>query len=192
MNAPPPAKSGAGLRIIDGGAFWGELLQAMKRKNLLVDKWWCFEPDDENFAKLLSCCDSSMADKQVCIKKGLWSSSGNLYFEGGQGTASRIVENEANENIEVVSIDDYFYDTSCNFIKMDFGNAQAEYEAVMGAINTIKRDRPILAISVSIDHSLDDLWRIPKYLMDRLDSYKYYVRHHSMIFCETVLYAIPK
>ena len=183
------SRLGEGLRIVDGGAYWGELLQAMKRKKLSIEKWWCFEPDQENFDKLLRCCDSSMEGKQVCIRKGLWSSSGALYFEGGQGTASKIVDNETEEKIDVVSIDDYFKDTRCNFIKMDFGNARAEYEAVMGSIQTIKRDRPILAIS--IDHGLDDLWRIPKYLMDRLDSYRYYVRHHSMIFCETVLYAIP-
>lgn len=184
------ARRGEGLRIIDGGAYWGELLQAMRRKTLSIDKWWCFEPDRENFDKLLHCCGFSMEGKQVCIRKGLWSSSRSLYFEGGQGTGSRITDDETGDTIDVVSIDDYFRDIKYNFIKMDFGNAAAEYEAVKGSIRTIKRDRPILTIT--IDHSLDDFWRIPQYLMERLDNYQYYVRHHSMVFCETVLYAIPE
>lgn len=66
----------------------------------------------------------------------------------------------------------------------------AEYPALCGAIEVIKRDRPILAISIY--HSAEDLYRIPEYLMSELRSYKYYIRHHALISCETVLYAIPE
>ena len=48
---------------------------------------------------------------------------------------------------------------------------------------------PILAISIY--HSLDDFFRIPYYLMEQLDCYHYYIRHHALTFSETVLYAIP-
>lgn len=53
----------------------------------------------------------------------------------------------------------------------------------------IKRERPILAISIY--HSVRDYWEIPKFLMRELENYEYYVRHHALIGTETVLYAIP-
>ena len=66
----------------------------------------------------------------------------------------------------------------------------SELAALRGGINIIKRERPILAISIY--HSIKDYWEIPKFLMQELEKYKYYVRHHALICNETVLYAIPK
>ena len=177
-----------GLKIIDGGAYQGELLQSIKNLNLPLEKWYCFEADQENFKKLVYYRDlNHMQEKQICIDKGLWSSSGSLYFEGGQETVSKIIDHETDEKIDVISIDDYFRETTCNFIKMDIEGA--EYNALNGGIHTIERDRPILAISIY--HSLDDFWRIPQYLMGRLKAYRYYVRHHQTVFSDTILYAIP-
>lgn len=88
----------------------------------------------------------------------------------------------------MISLDKYFEDKSYNFVKMDIEGA--EYPALCGGIETIKRDRPILAISIY--HSLEDYYRIPNYLMQELNDYKFYIRHHSLILSETVLYAIPR
>ena len=115
------------------------------------------------------------------------SDSQKLFFEEGEGTASRIVSYETEYVIDTISIDDYFGEGKCNYIKMDIEGA--ELPALKGGINLIKRERPILAISIY--HSLEDFWKIPQYLMMNLDNYRYYVRHHALIFCETVLYAIP-
>lgn len=87
----------------------------------------------------------------------------------------------------MVSLDSYFENKKCNFIKMDIEGA--EYPALCGGINLIKRDRPILAISIY--HSLTDYYRIPQYIMNELQNYKYYIRHHSLVLSETVFYAIP-
>ena len=180
---------GRGLRIVDGGAYRGELRHVFRKKSLPVEKWWCFEADQENFEKLLhhSRVDPSMEGIQICIGKGLWSASGSLWFDDGRETASKIADRETGERVDVVSLDDYFRDTSCNFIKMDIEGA--ELEALKGAVRTIQEDRPIMAISIY--HSLADFWRIPQWLAEHLTGYRYIVRHHSMVFCETVLYAIP-
>ena len=179
-----------GMKIIDGGACWGDLLSSIRTLKLPLEKWYGFEADGENFKRLqrtVSALDSSEQQKTVCINKGLWSATGSVYFDGGQGTASRIVEHETSEKVEVISIDDYFRDSVCNFIKMDIEGA--ELEALKGAARTIERDRPIMAISIY--HSLADFWRIPQWMIEHLSGYRYLVRHHSMIFSETVLYAIP-
>lgn len=175
------------MNIIDAGAYRGELEQSLKNNNLNFEKWYCFEADEKNYAILLEQSRKDESNvRQICINKGLWSSSGKLFFEEG-GTASRIVPYETNKTIEVVSIDDYIGEEKCNFIKMDIEGA--EFPALLGAINLIRRERPILAISIY--HSLEDLWKIPQYLMSELDNYRYCVRHHSLIFSETVLYGIP-
>lgn len=175
------------LNIIDAGAYRGELCQSFRNNALDIDKWYCFEADSENYSMLLSYSKKNdLGEKQVCVNRGLWNKTDKLFFECG-GTASRIVSYETDNVIDVVSIDDYMGKRKCNYIKMDIEGA--EFPALLGGINLIKRERPILAISIY--HSLDDFWRIPQYLMAELENYRYYVRHHSMIFSETVLYGIP-
>ena len=90
--------------------------------------------------------------------------------------------------VETTTIDEYFKNIKIGFIKMDIEGA--ERRALTGGMHTIKRDRPILAISIY--HGLDDIVGIPKMLMNELDNYEFIVRHHSYTYSETVLYGIPK
>lgn len=90
-------------------------------------------------------------------------------------------------DIETAVIDDYFKDIKVGFIKMDIEGA--ERKALAGGMRTIKRDRPILAISIY--HGLEDVVEIPKMLMRELNNYHFVVRHHSYTYSETVLYGVP-
>ena len=176
------------LNIVDGGAYVGELYRTIEENNINLEHWYCFETDTENYEKLLKNAKKmGLSEVQQCIKKGLWDKESVLYFDGDKDTASRVVSYPTDRKIETISLDIYFKDKNCNFIKMDIEGA--EYPALCGGIETIKRDRPILAISIY--HSLKDYYRIPKYLRSELQGYTYYIRHHSLILCETVLYAIP-
>lgn len=175
------------LSIIDAGAYEGELLHTIRKFNIGLDKWYCFEADASNYKRLLQRKDKNGTGlKQVCVNKGLWDEEKRIYFLNGD-SASRIVDYETGSSIETTTIDSFFHSVSVNFIKMDIEGA--EYAALAGGINVIRRDRPVLAISIY--HSIEDFYRIPMYLMENLTGYKYYVRHHSLIFCETVLYAVP-
>lgn len=164
-------------------------MNTLLTNSLVYDKCYFFETDFDNYSFLVKQTQKNRGIQQhVCINKGLWSDTKNLYFAGGTDCASgRIVDYETNQVIETVSIDEYFADKKCNYIKMDIEGA--EYEALVGGIHVIKRDRPILAISIY--HFLEDFWRIPKYLMSQLRNYRYYVRQHALIYGETVLYGIP-
>lgn len=176
------------LSIIDAGAYRGELLHSVIHNKLELEKWYCFEPDPENFALLNEQAKRNrLNNKQICIKKGLWNESEILYFKSGDATGSRIVSYETPDFVEVVSIDEFIGKKRCNFIKMDIEGS--ELQALRGGMNVIKRERPILA--VCIYHSIKDYWEIPKFLMQELENYQYYVRHHALICNETVLYAIP-
>lgn len=177
------------LTIIDGGACKGELLDALFRNNLDYERCYFFETDSDNYNFLVKLAKKQRRQQHIIIiNKGLWSETKKLYFTEGTDCASgRIVDYETNHVIDTVSIDEYFQNQKCNYIKMDIEGA--EYEALIGGMQVIKRDRPILAISVY--HFLEDFWRIPKYLMSELSNYRYYVRQHALIYGETVLYGIP-
>lgn len=178
----------APLNIVDGGAYTGELYQSIKKLGLELEHWYCFEADEDNYKQLLIQSEKmGLGGVQICIKKGLWDKEGVLYFESDKGTASRIVDYETSNQIETISLNTYFKCRNCNFIKMDIEGA--EYSALCGGMRVIKRERPILAISIY--HSVEDCYRIPMYLMNELEKYRFYIRHHALIFCETVLYAIP-
>lgn len=63
-------------------------------------------------------------------------------------------------------------------------------EALTGAVKTIKRDTPLLAISIY--HYIEDYYRIMQFIMKIAGGkYKYYIRQHAMIYGETILYAVP-
>lgn len=174
--------------IIDAGACRGELLTTLQKKDVKFEKCYFFETNYDNFKYLESQIQKKGNTKHICINKGLWCETKKLYFfEGNDIAGGKIVQYETDQMIDVVSIDDFFSSKRCDYIKMDIEGA--EYEALEGGINVIRRDRPVLAISIY--HSLEDFWRIPQYLMSELNNYKYYVRQHSLIFGETVLYAIP-
>ena len=72
------------------------------------------------------------------------------------------------------------------FIKMDIEGS--EYNALLGARETIVRNRPILAISIY--HRKEDIWVLPSVILEMVPDYKLYFGHYSIAAAETVLYAI--
>ena len=177
------------LYIVDAGAFHGELKAMFEKYHLPVAKWYCFEADIDNYLRMCEIHNQyGDSNYQVCVNYGLWNTNGIHYFEKDMSSASHIAEYQTDTYIKTTTIDDYIGEKKCNFIKMDIEGA--EYNALLGGLKTMKRERPILAISIY--HSLEDFYRIPELLMKELSGYSFLIRHHSMIFSETVLYGIPE
>jgi hypothetical protein len=72
-------------------------------------------------------------------------------------------------------------------IKMDIEGA--EYDALRGGTNVIKRDQPILAICVY--HTQSDIWRIPLLIREMLPKHRLYLRGYEGDGFQTVMYAVP-
>jgi FkbM family methyltransferase len=144
-----------------------------------------FEPDSGNFNDLVKAV-SKLNIKSTCIPLGIADNYKILSFssDGGEGS---LISEEGNLHIAVAPLDDILINQSIDFIKMDIEGA--ELLALAGAKKSIEKNRPILAISYY--HKPDDIWKIPLWLSEHCDNYKFYLRQHHYNSFDSVLYAVP-
>ena len=124
----------------------------------------------------------------VCVPCGMWSEKTELRFRANGTQWAGIVEGEeqATIKIPVDSIDNVCSGDKVTLIKMDIEGS--EIEALNGAVNVIKRDKPRLAICIY--HKPEHLYAIPLWIKKTVPEYKLYIRHHSDTrWTDTVLYA---
>lgn len=110
-----------------------------------------------------------------------------MHFLEEGTTGSKITDSTdaATTVIDVDSIDNVCSGDKVTFIKMDIEGS--ELEALRGAVNVIKRDKPRLAICIY--HKPEDMYEIPFWIKETVPEYKLYIRHHTDGILETVLYA---
>lgn len=118
---------------------------------------------------------------------GCYDRNGKLHFslcdsDAGSATVSQTGEME----IEVRRLDDVLKGRKATFLKMDIEGS--ELAALRGAEHIIREQRPRLAICVY--HKPEDIWEIPELILDYVPEYRLYLRHYSITYTETVLYAI--
>jgi FkbM family methyltransferase len=178
------------MKLIDCGAFDGDSLRELSGIIGKIDKIAAFEPDTKNFSKLAEMVkniESGFANEVYLWPCGVWSKSEKLYFSEGQGEASGILANKAGANvISCVGIDEVLLGFKPNFIKMDIEGA--EYQALLGAKNTILENTPNLAICIY--HKPDDLWELPLLIHQWNPDYKLYLRPYAYSTFDLVLLAV--
>jgi FkbM family methyltransferase len=128
-------------------------------------------------------------DKVEYLNFGVWSEETILKFEINDDKSSLIYEREKNENLDnfevnVDKIDNIAHDAT--FIKMDVEGA--EYQALIGAVDIIKRNKPKLAISIY--HNQSDLFRIFELINQMRNDYIFYFRLHNKLGVDAMLYAL--
>jgi FkbM family methyltransferase len=102
------------------------------------------------------------------------------------GNATSKIENMG-VDVDCIPLDELFVGTPVTFIKMDIEGA--EYDALSGGLNTIRRCRPILAICVY--HTQSDIWRIPLLINSMGLDYQFFLRSYDGDGFQTVMYAVP-
>lgn len=105
---------------------------------------------------------------------------------GAMGSMA-ILDAAAESRIEVRRMDDVLGDRRIGCIKMDIEGS--EPAALRGGEGIIRRERPVLAISIYHDDA--HLWSIPSWIGDLNLGYRLLLRHHSRFPAETVCYALP-
>jgi len=165
-----------------------EFAKACQEKGLVYKGIINLEPDPDNFALLTK--NMAKFSNVRCLPYGLWSCKTRLRFTNpdqvGSG-APGYLHDSGDMEVNVASLDDLLPNEEITLIKMDVEGA--EMEALRGAAETIRRNRPKLAISLY--HKRDDVFEIPLYIHQLYLGYKFYLRHHSTTFSETVLFATP-
>jgi len=177
-----------GNAFVDCGAFTGDtLLDFHQGKHSSCKIYYALEPSQEKFKQLQETIRSQSISYAVPLKIGVWDKRDTLRFCVENDGADYISE-EGTAQIDVDSLDDLFHDKEVDFIKMDIEGA--ERQAILGAKGIIQDRMPIMAFSIY--HKAEDLWTLPLLLMEITPNYQLYVRHHSALASETVLYAIPR
>ena len=179
--------------VIDAGGCWGDTALNFASKVGENGKVYSFEfiPGNVAIMKKNFSLNSELQKRIEIVEHPVWSESDVKMYCNDFGPASTIQSAYSSvHNIEIstITIDDLVLRKNIkkvDFIKMDIEGA--ETFALKGAMETIKKCKPKLAISVY--HSLTDFFEIPK-LIDELDlGYKFYLGHFTHMAGETVLYA---
>lgn len=175
--------------VIDAGACFGDTALAFAAGAGESGRVHAFEIDPAN----LVVASSNLAQNPrlgVRIRLNslaLGREAGTLYRHGS-GPGAQVSADPGGVPVEVSTLDDYAAANGLakvDFIKMDIEGA--EMDALLGARNTLARNRPRLAISLY--HRAADLARIPVWI-DRLDlGYRFWLDHYTIHHEETVLYA---
>lgn len=115
-----------------------------------------------------------------------WSGKTTLTFNVNSdfGYASSVDAN-GKEVVCADSIDNILAGRPATYIKLDVEGS--ELETLKGAVNTIKKYRPKMA--VSLYHRAEDIIVLPLFIESLGMDYRYYIRHYQTRWCETTLYA---
>ncbi|MEN9446936.1 MAG: hypothetical protein RJA25_225 [Bacteroidota bacterium] len=186
----------AGDVVLDLGACWGDTALYFANKVGEKGKVYSFEFIPENIKlfhinlsfnpplqsriELISFPISDVSNKKIYYKDN-GPGSTVLYepFDEQTGVATTLTIDDFVRNNSIAKID---------FIKMDIEGA--ELSALNGAIETIKKFKPKLAIAIY--HSLNDFVNIPLWIKNLNLDYDIFIDHFTIHSEETICFAIPK
>jgi FkbM family methyltransferase len=174
-----------GGTYIDGGAYDGDTVRKyIAAADGKFGRIIAFEPDPETYRRLVA---NFADDKRVePMNIGLHRRRDVLRFVNDSSRAALLSDGGEIE-VPVVNIDEVLKGAPVNYIKLNIEGA--ELATLEGAQESIRRHRPILAISAY--HAPDHLWRVPELIHAIVPSYKLHLRQQESGCVEPVVYAIP-
>lgn len=184
-NLTLPLFQNKSICYLDGGAYNGDSFRQLLLTNR-VSQAWLFEPDPENYRQLVQAVQENSIPG-LCLPLALADGYRQLRFSSGLGEAGHLSD-QGDGGITCVAIDDILAGQAVDFIKLDVEGAEAA--ALHGAVRTLNKYRPVLALSCY--HHPADLWAIPDLLEELVPNYDLYFRQHTSNSFDLVLYAIPK
>ena len=185
-------KVDGGDYVIDAGGCWGDTSLVFATKTGGNGKIFTFEffEDNLNILKENFSYNKELSKNIVLTEQPLYSKSNEiLYLNHACADITTLTETKNNlQQYKTISIDDFVEDNKIpkiDFIKMDIEGC--ELKALQGAINTIKKYKPKLAIAAY--HKYEDYYEIPKFLNELNLGYKFYFASYTPGFTDTVIYA---
>lgn len=180
----PEIPHGAVRHFVDAGAYIGDTLDEFLRLFAQdYDAYYAFEPMPDSLARLKTMAAGNQ--KVRVFGMGVSDVTGMARLSECD-TSSRLGAEDGVE-VAVTRLDDALKNELVDFIKMDIEGE--EPAALRGAVEVIRKNRPVLAISVY--HKPEHLWEIPLWIQNLGMGYRLLLRHHSRFLTETVCYALP-
>lgn len=178
--------------LIDGGACWGDTALIFADAVGASGRVFSYEFVEGNLEMLQRnlALNPSLASRVEIVRHALWHvSDESLHFEAN-GPATRVTTDGASAQAAVttLSIDDLVQRRNLptvDFIKLDIEGA--ELSALQGAEKTLRRHRPTLAFAVY--HSIDDFYRLAKWIDSLGLGYRFALRHYTIHAEETMVFA---
>lgn len=173
--------------VIDAGAANGDT-PAIFSKEYEFRNIYAFEPEKDNYTKLLKNMKKFHLKNVIPINKGVGDGNRKLKITSEEGQSHISVHGD--QEIDIVTIDEFVEknNISVGLIKMDIEGFESY--AIKGAEKTIKEQKPILLISIY--HCGKDFFEI-KPLLEKWGAYKFMIKklnpHH--FFFDTMLIGTP-
>jgi FkbM family methyltransferase len=176
----------AGTDFVDGGAFVGDSIPSLLKYK--PAKIFAFEPDEQVRKILTEKCAAHHWQKNVVpVGLGLAEGKKSVSFAATANSASIILDdrlektdkrqNDTVTTIQCTDIDSFVRENGVNLgcIKMDIEGLESA--AIHGAVESIKKYRPVLLISIY--HTPDDFFRIKPFIEDMNLDYQFLIRKLS-------------
>jgi FkbM family methyltransferase len=179
--------------VLDIGGCWGDTALYFADKVGPHGQVYSFEfvPKNIDIHSINTSLNPRLQRRISLVKHPITEKSGEsiYYLDNGPGSyISNTSFEKQTGRTTTLSIDEFVLLNNLqklDFIKMDIEGA--EPGALKGAINSIKRFRPKLAIAIY--HSMDDIVNIPTWLNNLNLGYKFYLGHYKIHAEETILFA---
>lgn len=120
------------------------------------------------------------------INEGIGKTKKKTFFDLKGSMGGGTISSKGESEITVTTLDDTIKDWVPTYIKMDIEGS--EMDALYGGGVVISSCRPKLAISVY--HHPYDIFEIVDYITSLQLGYKFYLRHYSRMYDDTVLYCV--
>jgi FkbM family methyltransferase len=185
-----PVRLAMGLRerFLDAGAHHGTVIAKwLELVRHQCDSVMAVEADRDNVAHLrrwVATLPRAIRETIMIRDCALAEESAEKHYQQGWGFSSRI-DPRAAWPVQAFRLDDLDFPLTFGKIHLEGG----ELNALRGGTETLRRCRPILAITTY--HNADGLWRIPRFLMETLPDYRFLMRLHGWCGTGSVVYAIP-
>ena len=167
--------------LVDGGGFVGDTIEDFLSRGYSFDKYYCYELNKINYEKLVENVNN---EKVISYNLGIGKKEEEVHYDVIGASSGK--NKTGSMKGKIVSLDEHLSGEKVTYIKMDVEGG--EIEALEGARNLIIQNHPQLAICLY--HRFSDLWTIPKLILKFVPEYKLYLRHHTNVMSDTVLYAM--
>lgn len=169
-------KLGNNESYLDLGAYRGDTVEEFLRYcGGEYSDITALEPDRRTFKKLEAYLEN--VENSTAYQYAVYSENKTLIFSDKAGRQSTV--SEKGVEVRAVCVDSLYSDKTVTYIKTDVEGV--EKEAIRGAENTLKNQKPKL--NIALYHRSEDIFSIPLQIAEINPGYKFHIRRHPYIPC---------